>query len=311
MAIQSRHTIRWGAGLPQTFPQGTLDMAQVRAFAQRAEALQFDSLWAADMHLRTFPVLDSLSLLSYVAALTKLVRLGTSVLIQPVYDPIQLARSLASLDQMSHGRLIVGVGLGTAARLYGHYGIPAEGSVARFLEGLDMMKALWTDTDVTRRGRFWTTDRLTLYPRPIQRPHPPIWFGGRHPNVLRRAVRHGDGWMGAGISSTRDFLAQAALIRQLLTEAERDPGTFSIAKRVYLCLDHDGRRAKQRLHAWFGEVYGGFTIAEGTGVAGTAAECVEGIAAVASAQPDLILLHPVCNETEQIEAFARDVIPAL
>ncbi|MSQ25157.1 MAG: LLM class flavin-dependent oxidoreductase [Dehalococcoidia bacterium] len=309
--MPAKHSIRWGAGLPQTFPQGAVDMAQVRAFAQRAEALQFDSLWAADMHLRTFPVLDSLSLLSYVAALTQRVRLGTSVLITPVHDPIQLARSLASLDQMSHGRLIVGVGLGTAARLYGRYGISTTGSVARFLEGLDLMKALWTDTDVSHRGRFWSTDRLTLHPRPVQQPHPRIWFGGRHPNVLRRAVKHGDGWMGAGISSTKDFLSHAQLVRQLLAEAGRDPSSFQIAKRIYVCLDRDGRLATQRLRQWFGEVYAGFTIAEGAGVAGTASECVEGIAAVAAGQPDLILLHPICDETEQIEAFARDVIPLL
>jgi probable F420-dependent oxidoreductase len=256
-------------------------------------------------------VLDPLALLGYVAALTTRVRLGTSVLISPVYDPILLARALAALDQISDGRLIVGIGLGTAQRLYPRYGISTAGAVGRFVEGLQLMNALWTSSSTTFEGRYWHADQVVMEPKPVQKPRPPVWFGGGHPNALRRAVRHADGWMGAGISSTRTFVENSRLLRRYLEEADRDPTTFQIAKRIYVGLDSDGARGKRRTKEWLGRVYSGFSIDEGTIVSGDVRECTDRIAEVTAETPDLLLLHPMFDETEQIEALAQEVIPAL
>ena len=231
-----RH-ILWGAGLPQVFDSGRVDMALVGQFARRSEALGYGSLWVADMHLRPYPVLDPVVLLGYVAALTARVRLGTSVLISPVYNPILLARELASLDQMSEGRLTVGVGLGTAERLYPRYGISTARAVGRFVEGVRLMNALWTTSPTTFEGRYWNTDQVLMEPKPLQQPRPPLWFGGGHPNALRRAVRYADGWMGAGISTTGAFADNVQLLRRYCEESGRDPATFQIAKRIYVGLD--------------------------------------------------------------------------
>ena len=212
-------------------------MALVGQFARRSEALGYGSLWVADMHLRPYPVLDPVVLLGYVAALTARVRLGTSVLISPVYNPILLARELASLDQMSEGRLTVGVGLGTAERLYPRYGISTARAVGRFVEGVRLMNALWTTSPTTFEGRYWNTDQVLMEPKPLQQPRPPLWFGGGHPNALRRAVRYADGWMGAGISTTGAFADNVQLLRRYCEESGRDPATFQIAKRIYVGLD--------------------------------------------------------------------------
>lgn len=305
-----RH-ISWGAGLPQVFDSGKVDTALVGEFARRSETLGYDSLWVADMHLRPYSVLDPVVLLAYVAALTSRVRLGTSVLISPVYNPILLARELASLDQMSGGRLIVGVGLGTAERLYPRYGISTARAVGRYLEGLRLINALWTTSPTTFRGRYWNTDQVLMEPKPFQQPRPPLWFGGGHPSALRRAVGHADGWMGAGISNTEAFAGNVQLLRRYCEDSGRDPAAFVIAKRIYVGLDRNEARAKRRAGEWLARVYEGFSLDEGTVVSGGVQECVDRVAEVAGLQPDMLLLHPVFDETDQIEALAEDVIPAI
>src|SRR2546428_10193156 len=92
-------------------------------------------------------------------------------------------------------------------------------------------------------------------PNPGKTPDPPLWCGAREEVALKRAVRHGDGWMGAGVSSTADFIKQVGLVRRLLDEAQRDPATFPISKRVYLAVDNDRDRAERRLREWFGLRY--------------------------------------------------------
>lgn len=305
-----RHQIKWGAGLPQVFDH-ELDVGEVDQFARTSEALGYTSLWVADMHLRPFPTLDPLTLLSYVAPLTSKISLGTSVLISPLYNPILLARTLTSLDHLSQGRLIVGIGLGTAQRLYPRYGMTTAGSTERFLEGLALIKALWADSPTTFSGRYWHTDELLMEPKPVQKPYPPIWIGGGHTNVLRRAVSHADGWMGAGISSTQSFIRNVRILREHLDRSSRDPASFQIAKRIYVGLDEKGSRAKRRMREWLDRVYSGFTIEDGTVVSGDAQECTDRIAEVTAVAPDMVLLHPVFDETEQLRALSTEVIPKL
>src|SRR6266511_5840637 len=99
------------------------------------------------------------------------------------------------------------------------------------------MKALWTQAEIKFHGRFWQLDGAAMEPKPFQKPHPPIWFGANHPAALRRAVRHGDGFFGAGSSTTTQFAEQVPIVRQALAEAGRDTAGFGIAKRVYIAVD--------------------------------------------------------------------------
>ena len=228
-----------GIGIPQHFFKGPVDAALIRRFVVKAEALGYHSLWVQDRAASAdFPILEPVSLLCYVAALTTRIRLGSSVIIAPVRDAPQLARSLANIDQLSGGRLTVGVGLG-GDNDYAPYGLSTERRVTRLTEALEVLKALWTQPSVTYEGEFWRLYNLSMEPKPVQQPHPPIWFGGHQPSALKRAVRHGDGWMGAGMSSTADFKKSVPLLRGYLEEEQRDPATFSISKRVYIAIDRD------------------------------------------------------------------------
>ena len=302
---------RWGISIPQHFIDGPVDMGLVQRFVSRAEALKFHSLWVQERAVGSLPVLEPISLLCYAAALTTKAQIGCAVFITPLHNPAQFARLSASLDQMSGGRLIVGVGLGSGERDYPAFGIPAEERVKRLIEGLDIMKALWTQPSVTFEGEFWQLKNFKTAPKPIQKPHPPIWFGAHHPAALKRAVRHGDGWMGAGASSTAEFKESVPLLRTYLEQAQRDPATFPISKRVYIAVDRESARAEQRIREFFGAVYGNPARGSEVAVYGNPAECVEQLGEVLSMEPQLVLLSPVSDYMEQMELLAQEVIPKL
>ena len=299
-----------GIAIPQTFPRTPVNMQLVRDFLQKAETLGYEGLWVQEQILGDYPILESVSLLTYAAALTSKLRLGTSVLLTVLRNPVQLAKSLSSLDQMSQGRLTVGVGIG------GHvpeslFGLSSEQRARRFVEGLQVMKALWTQPRATVAGTFWQFENVPMEPKPVQKPHPPLWFGAREEVALKRAVRHGDGWMGAGVSSTADFIKQVGLVRRLLDEAQRDPATFPISKRVYLAVDNDRDRAERRLREWFGLRYKNADMVSRVSIWGSRTECTDKLGELVRAGAQHLLLNPVFDELEHLELLAQEVMPHL
>src|SRR5919108_2612680 len=205
--------VRYGIAIPQDFIDGPLDIPFLHTFLSRAEALGYDSAWVQEQIVGSVPILEPLTLLSYAAALTRRLRLGTSVMLTVFRNPIQLAKSLTALDQLSQGRLTVGVGIGNPRPEDTAFGVPLGRRARRFVEGIEVMKALWTQPTATFAGEYWQLAGVAQEPKPVQQPHPPLWFGAREPAALRRAVRLGDGFMGAGSSSTQDFQSQVQLLR--------------------------------------------------------------------------------------------------
>jgi probable F420-dependent oxidoreductase len=256
------------------------------------------------------PTLEPVDLLTYAAACTSRLRLGCAVLLTVLRSPVHLAKSLATLDNLSGGRLIVGVGLGAGPRTYPAFGVRAETRVARFSETVRLMKALWTEERVTFEGRFWQLQNAAMEPKPVQKPHPPVWFGGSHPNALRRAVQLGDGFTGAGSSTTADFAHCVRQLRDLLAEAGRDPASFPLSKRVYIGVDEDRDYAWSRMAAWYGQRYGR-TEFQHVSVWGPPDECAARLREVEEAGAGLILLTPIYDEPEQMERLAAEVIPLL
>src|ERR1700678_1775510 len=231
-----------GIAIPQDFISKPVGMQIIREFVRRADALGFDSLWVQEQILGNAPILDPIGLLTYASALTSRVRLGTSMLTSVIYNPVPLAKTLSSLEHFSGGRLTVGISLGgmTPAIVSGC----SERRVSRFVEGVAVMKALWTKSAATVDGAFWHFKDVPMEPKPLQLPHPPVWFGARQPAALRRAVRYGDGWMSPS-SSLEDFNRRRLEVAQYLEELGRDPAAFTISKRVYLAIDADETRALQ------------------------------------------------------------------
>jgi alkanesulfonate monooxygenase SsuD/methylene tetrahydromethanopterin reductase-like flavin-dependent oxidoreductase (luciferase family) len=222
-----------------------------------------------------------------------------------------LAKSLTSLDHLSQGRLTVGVGIGNQRPEDAAFGISLERRARRFVEGIEVMKALWTQPTASFAGEYWTLAGICQEPKPVQQPHPPLWFGAREPAALRRAVRLGNGWMGAGSSSNADFKAQAVTIRGFLNEAKRDPATFCISKRVYIAVDADKSRAEERLRRWFERRYRNADMAARVAVWGGVNECLDRLAGLVESGAEHLLLNSAFDHMEHLEVLAQEIIPHL
>lgn len=277
--------------IPQTYP----DPVRIQRFLHRAEELHFAGAWCIEQVIGTAPVLESVTTLAYAAAVTKRLRLGIAVLLIAQRNPIDLAKSLSSIDLLSNGRLIVGVGLGASRRHYPAYGLAPEGSVARFRENLEIIKRLWTEDRVTLKGRFSQLDNIPMEPKPAQKPRPPIWFGGHVEAALRRAVELGDGYIGAGSTPMAAFLED---IKQL-------PPDFPKAKRLYLALGDN----LPRLREWFGAFYHKPEMADQVAAWGSPEYIVDQVRRLKDAGVNHVLLNPVFDEEEQMERLADKVMP--
>ncbi len=302
-------SISWGISVPQAFDDGVVDMGLVRECAAQAETLGYDSLWVQEQLFGRMDVLEAVSLLAYVSAVTSRVRLGTSVMLPAFHDPIRLARSLASVDQMSGGRTILGVGFGGWRDNYAPLNVPREGLARRFEESLRVVESLWAEEQPTFAGEFWRLEGQSMKPKPAQRPGIPIWFGGRAAAALRRAVRMGSGWMGAGSSSFDSFVEGVGIVRQALEEEGRDPAGFTVGKRVYVAVDDDKERAERRLVEWFGHYYGNGDLAKRVAVWGSAAEVASELGKLIEAGAEMLMLNPVFDLPYHIETLWRDAAP--
>jgi len=298
---------------PLSLMKPTINPEEIQGYFRRADELGFHSVWLTEQsgfRGRT-GALESMTLMSYAAAVTTRLRLGFAVMLINMRNPITVARGLASIDQLSKGRLIFGVAMGASTGVYGAYGLNTERRVARFNETLSYIKELWTQEDLTFEGQFFQITNANLLPKPLQKPHPPIWFGGNVPTALKRAVKHGTGFIGAGSSSTADFKSHVQTIRQELEASGKDPEKFSLAKRVNIAVDKDRDRARTRLREWFGDYYNDPDRADRVSVWGSAEQVVEGLQEVISAGAGLVILSPVFDGMEQMEILASEVVPHL
>src|ERR1700687_99114 len=163
-----------GIAIPQTFERSPIDVQLIREFVPKAETLGYESLWVQEQIISDTLILEPVTLLTYAAALWSRARLGTSVLLPVIRNPVQLAKSLASLDQLSKGRLTVGVGIGGPHVPERVFAVPSERRARRFVETIQVMKALWTQPRATFSGDFWSSKMSR-------------WSRGRYKSRIRRS----------------------------------------------------------------------------------------------------------------------------
>lgn len=304
--------MRFAISIPQFYSDGEFDPAAFRGYFARVQELGFESAWAQEHVLGPAPVLGPAETMTYAAACTERLRLGCVVFVTTLHSPVQLAKSLSTLDQLSRGRIEIGVGTGGKGRPFAAFGLDPDRYIARFTEGLALMKALWTEPRVTFDGEFWQLQDAAMEPKPFQKPFPPIWFGGSGRAALRRATRLGSGFFGAGSVTTARFADQVQVVREALAEAGRPAEGFPIAKRVYIAVDSDAGRARERINAALARLYGRRSAdIEAAAIAGTPADCVRELHKVAAAGAELILFTTMFEEAEQAERLAAAVIPQL
>lgn len=308
----------FGVPVPQVFMDGRPDMALVKRSLRRAEELGFESAWVQDQVAGQVPLMESVSLLCYAAAVTERIRLGVSVIVFPIRNAVQLAKNFSSLDNMSNGRAILGIGLGpvfAGDNYFKIFGTRSDEALRRFNEGLGLMRALWSEERIDHQGEFYTLWQAAMEPKPVQKPLP-VWFGGQHPKALRRAARVADGYMGAGPTTTSDFARQISQLQRFLAETDRDPAKFPISKRVYLAVDKDADRAKRGLDKFFEARYPWMVKSNPNFVAdicawGSPEQVADGLRPVLDAGAGMIVLNPLWDYVEQMEQLAQEVIPLL
>lgn len=248
--------MRYGAFLPHLGPLARGDvLAHLRTSAQTAEALGFDSVWVGD-HIVTplriasrypysptgtfplhpqEPILEPLSVLSFVAGCTTTIRLGTAVLVLPHRHAVVTAKTVATLDVLSGGRVILGVGVGWMEEEFKVLNVPFAERGPLSDESVAALKALWTSDTPRFAGRYYRFSDLRCEPRPVQKPHPPIWVGGHTGPALRRVVAYGDGWA-AVVFSPQEFAEGRDRLHERAAKAGRPLSSIT------LCVSPRGKK---------------------------------------------------------------------
>jgi probable F420-dependent oxidoreductase len=303
MALKDRTP--FGISLPHRSPD-TIGMQAVHDVARRAEALGFRDLWVTENTLDHVTCFDPVVILTYAAAVTQKIRLGASVVVLAIHSPLMVAHQWATLDYVSNGRAILGVGLGREHH-YQQFDVPEAGRVRRFREEVELIKALWTQPTVDYHGTFYQLSGGTMSPKPVQNPHVPIWMGVGHPNAVRRAASLADGWMGSGGSSIAEFARSVPILHAALETAGRNPATFPTSKRIFMAVDERPEVARAELHRWFTEVYHNPAGTDASGIHGTPEQVREKLEEVIAMGANHLLLNPVSRFVEQTQALAEIV----
>ena len=251
--------VRIGYLLPtrESVMEGRPEGEALLKLAERAEELDYDSVWVGDSLLAR-PRHEPITLLAGVAGRTRRVKLGTAVLLPALRNPVLLAHQVATLDQVSSGRVILGIGIASdVPNIRAEFraaGVPFEKRVGTMMEGMRLCKALWTGKPVDWDGR-WHVEHGVLGPTPFQPGGPPIWGGGAAPAALERAARDFDGWFPTG-PDAKGFGEQWRQVQALAREAGRDPARIEPASYLTLAVDDNRERAEQRITDFLTAYYG-------------------------------------------------------
>ncbi|MEU3465477.1 LLM class flavin-dependent oxidoreductase [Streptomyces sp. NPDC006733] len=288
------------------------DAGRLVAQARRAEELGLDSVWAGESPV-TRPRADPLLLLAAVAQATERVTLGTAVLLPALRHPILLAHQLATLDRLSEGRVIAGMGGGfpnpdTQAQ-FAAVGVDFTRRIGRLQESIDAMRRLWSGDSVSYRGQYFSFDDVRITPPPSRPGGPPIWLAGSGGPALRRVARLADGWLPYPPSATTYATERQAIV-QTATARSVTPALYAT-----LCLDEDPHQARRRLRTSIERYYQApleIVASIQALFAGTAAEAVEWLTGyVAAGARHLVIRLAVEDHDAALEEFADQVLPLL
>ncbi|MBJ3776615.1 TIGR03619 family F420-dependent LLM class oxidoreductase [Acuticoccus sp. 2012] len=278
------------------------------------EELGFDSVWVWDHILLGtdpyFPILDSLSLITAVAARTKKIKVGTGILVMPLRNPVLLAKQLSSIDQISGGRLMLGTAAGWYKREFDAVGVPFHRRGKIMDRNLDILTELWTKDQVTGEWDEHVLRRAVMYPKPVQKPRPPLLIGGYVEPVLKRAGTRGDGWL-TYFYQPEAFTRSWTKIRNYAEEAGRDPDSLTSLNQLAIYVGPRDKVAEP-MNEWLNsdwDISSGSESTYDSAIMGTPEECAEQLRAHLDTGLKKIIFVPYRYEREQVEVIAKEVIP--
>jgi alkanesulfonate monooxygenase SsuD/methylene tetrahydromethanopterin reductase-like flavin-dependent oxidoreductase (luciferase family) len=296
-----------------------------------AERLGFHSVFVVEHHFTGIgQVSASLNLLSFLAARTSTIRLGTAVIVLPWHNPVLLAEQVATLDLLSGGRVDLGIGKGYRAHEFKGFALPPAEAQSRFDEARDVLKKAWTTQGgrFSHAGRFWRFDDIVVEPRPLQQPHPPFWMAAGSPESIRRAAADGYNLLLDQIAPIALTLERVRLYRAEQTRLGLAPGQIAVARALQIVRDDSERRAAEAARLQTLRLIGDLARGEGAEryhaigpdadpalaredapLLGTSDEIVERLQRLAAGGVDYVLLVNPSGSATALETFATEIAP--
>ncbi|MGE3538028.1 MAG: LLM class flavin-dependent oxidoreductase [Candidatus Tectimicrobiota bacterium] len=305
-----------GVSLTGSFPQGMPALGELFDNVRRVERLGYDALWSGDHIIMHSPIMDVMTVLASFAALTERIKLGTAVYLLPLRHPVATAKQVASLDLLSGGRFIFGVGVGGEIRReFEAVGVPVTERGRRTDEALDILTRVLSQAHVTYEGKYYQIHDVTLEPRPQQQPYPPLWIGGRSEAAVRRTARYASGWLGYLVSSQRLREAMQQ-IQHLAPTYGRDPVAIQGGMLLFTAMARDYETARQMAIANLSRRYNQpfESLVERYCVLGTPEQCLEKVATFVEAGMSNLVFSFTCPADQmatQLEWCAADLLPRL
>ena len=291
-------------------PKGLVD------YGVRVEELGYDSLWVWDHMLLgvdpNFPILDSLTTLTAIAARTSRIKLGTGILVLPLRNPVALAKQLSSMDQLSGGRLVMGMASGWYKREFDAMGIPFDKRGKIMDENLEVMRRLWTEPSVTGDYMNHKLSKAVMYPKPFQE-QIPLLIGGYVDRVLKRAAVEGDGWL-TYFYRAQDFTKSWNKIRTYAKEAGKDPDKLLNASQLPICVGPSKAAVQDDMMDWLNKEWDfpeHSDCSRESAIMGSVDDCVAQLKEHLDAGVQKIIFVPYKYQMDQVETIAREIIPRL
>ena len=283
---------------------------------RRVEELGYDSVWTGDHVVFNVPFHESLTLLASYTPITRRLRIGTCVYLLALRAPGVAAKMTATLDVLSGGRFIFGVGVGgEIPKEWELCGVPIRERGARVTEAIDVVRALWRDSPATFEGRFTRFKDVSIEPKPVQRPGPPVWVGGRSEAALQRTGRQGDGWIAYVVQPER-YRESLARIREAAQAAGRTLDGYVCAHLTFITLGRDYESARATWVRLLSRRYAqDFSpLAEKYGIVGTPEQCLERLERFREAGCNYFILDTIVDpeqQPEHLERIAAELLPRL
>ena len=303
----SNNRVSFGYLVPtrEAVMSGDFDAQRLLRLADRAEQLGYDSVWVGDSIVARARH-EPLAMLAAIAARTQWVELGTAVLLPVLRHPVVLAHHAATVDQISEGRLILGVGIATDTPTTHHefesVGVPFARRVGRFNEHLDICRRLWAGEKVSHHSDFYDLDEVQALPTPHREGGPPLWVAGSNEVTQRRAGRMYDGWMPIGHAD--QFASGLSVVQNAATESGRDLASIATASYLTVALNDDADAADKTLNDYLAAYYpappAAMRAVQAT-YAGSASGLAEWVNEFVAAGSQHIIIRCAGDHDEQIE----------
>ena len=286
-------------------------------YGVKMEELGFESLWVWDHILLGvephFPIIESLSLLTAVATRTENIKLGTGVLVLPLRNPLVLAKQLSSIDQISQGRLLVGMASGWYKREFDAVGVPFEKRGNIMDQNIEIITRLWTEDMVRSEYGQYNLRNSVMFPKPVQKPHPPILIGGYVDRVLKRAGEKGGGWL-TYFYTPESFTKSWEKVLRFAEEAGRDPSSLESTNQLPIMVGSSRSDVEGPMNEWLNTEWDYADWSDSTAnsaIMGTADECVEQLQAHIATGVNRLIFVPYKYEMEQVDILAEEIVPRL